>query len=80
MARIEGIGDKQANVFTRSIYAAVRHKLGRLPEPIRITAHQPRLLAALSGMEMAQEAMRTVDPALKALVDLRTAMLIGCPF
>jgi hypothetical protein len=29
---------------------------------------------------MAQEAMRTVDPALKALVDLKTAMLIGCPF
>src|ERR1019366_1874909 len=56
MARIEGIGDKQANVFTRTVYGAVRRKIGRVPEPMRITAHQPRLLAALGGMEMAQEA------------------------
>jgi hypothetical protein len=80
MARIEGIADKQANVFTRSFYGAVRRKLGRVPEPIRITAHQPRLLAALGGMEMAEEAMRTVDPVVKALAGIKTAMLIGCPF
>jgi len=80
MARIEGIGDRQANVFTRTVYGAVRRKLGSVPEPVRITAHQPRLLAALSGMEMAQEAMRTVDPVVKALAGIKTAMLIGCPF
>jgi hypothetical protein len=67
MARIEGIGDKQANLFTRATYGAVRRKIGRVPEPMRITAYQPRLLSALGGMEMAQEAMRTVE-------------LIGCPF
>ena len=80
MARIEGIGDRQANVFTRTVYGAVRRKLGSVPEPVRITAHQPRLLAALSGMEMAQGAMRTVDPVVKALAGIKTAMLIGCPF
>ena len=45
-----------------------------------ITAHQPRLLAALGGVELAQEAMRTVDPVVKALVGIMAAMLIGCPF
>jgi len=80
MARIEGIRDRQANAFTRFVYGAVRRKIGRVPEPMRITAHQPRLLAALAGMEMAQEAMRTVDPVVKALVGIKTAMLIGCPF
>src|ERR1035441_1426544 len=44
MARIEGIGDKQANLFTRTVYGAVRRKIGRVPEPMRITAHQPRLM------------------------------------
>jgi len=77
MARIEGMGDRQANVFTRLVYGAVRRKIGRVPEPMRITAHQPRLLAALGGMEMAQEAMRTVDPVVKARVGIKTAMLIG---
>lgn len=80
MARIEGIRDEQASLLTRAIYRAVRRKIGRVPEPMRITAHQSRLLAALSGMEMAQEAMRTVDPVVKALVGIKTAMLIGCPF
>jgi hypothetical protein len=80
MARIEGIRDKQANLFTRSVYGATRRKIGRVPESVRITAHQPRLLAALGGMELAQEGMRSVDPVIEALVDIRAAMLIGCPF
>ncbi len=80
MARIDGVDGKQDNAFVRSFYAAVRRKLGRVPEPMRITAHQPRLLAGLGGMEMAQEAMHTVDPVLKALASIKTAMLIGCPF
>lgn len=80
MARIEGIGDKEANVFVRSIYSAVRRKIGSVPEPIRITARQQGLLAAVGGMEMAQEAMHTVDPVVKALAGIKTAMLIGCPF
>jgi hypothetical protein len=80
MARIEGIQDQRANLFTRSLYRAVRSKIGRVPEPLRITAHQPRLLAAVGGMEMAQEGMHSVDPIIKALVQIKTAMLIGCPF
>jgi len=80
MARIEGIGDQQANAFTRAFFGAVQRKLGRVPEPLRITAHQGRLLAAVGGMEMAQEAMHAVDPVVKALVGIKTAMLIGCPF
>ncbi|HTQ53068.1 MAG TPA: hypothetical protein VMI94_01335 [Bryobacteraceae bacterium] len=80
MPRIEGISDEQASIFTRGVYAAARHKLGRVPEPLRITAHQPRLLAALGGMELAQEAMRSLDPVLEALAGIRTAMRIGCPF
>jgi len=66
--------------FTRSIYAAVRRKLARVPEPLRITAQQPRLLAAVSGMEVAQEAMHTADPVVKVPAGIKTAMLIGCPF
>ena len=80
MARIEGIGDKDANVMVRSFYGAVRRKIGRVPEPLRITAHQPRLLAAVGGMEMAQEAMRSLDPVIEALAGIKTATLIGCPF
>jgi len=80
MARIEGVTGKRANLFTRFFYAMVRRKIGRVPEPLRITAHQPKLLGALGGMEMAQEAMRSVDGVVKALVQIKAAMMIGCPF
>ena len=80
MARIGGVAGTQANLFTRLFYWLVRRKIGRVPEPLRITAHQPRLLAALGGMEMAQEAMRSVDGVVKALVQIKAAMMIGCPF
>jgi hypothetical protein len=80
MARIEGIGDKQASLFTRTVFGAIRRKIGRVPEPMRITAHQPKLLAALGGMELAEEKMSSVDPVVKALASIKTATLIGCPF
>jgi hypothetical protein len=80
MARIEGVDARRANLFTRLFYWLVRRKIGRVPEPLRITAHQPRLLAGLGGMEMAQEAIRSVDEVVKAMVQIKAAMLIGCPF
>ena len=80
MARIQGIDGKRANLFTRFFYWLVRRKIGRVPEPLRITAHQPRLLAALGGMEMAQEAVRSVDGVVKAIVQIKAAKMIGCPF
>ena len=80
MARIEGISDKQANTFTRTVYSAVQRKLGKVPEPLRIAAHHQRLMVATGGMEIAEEGMHTVDPVVKALAGIKTAMLIGCPF
>ena len=80
MARIEGVDGRRANLFIRFFYWMVRRRLGRVPEPLRITAHQPRLLAALGHMEMAQDAMQSVDIVVKALVQIKAAMSIGCPF
>jgi alkylhydroperoxidase family enzyme len=52
----------------------------RLPEPAKIVAHHPALFRAVGRMEMAQAAVRTVDPRLKHLAGLRASTLIGCPF
>jgi hypothetical protein len=34
----------------------------------------------MGAMEMGQEAARSVDAGLKALVSIKVAMEIGCPF
>ena len=86
MARMNGIELHEAGWFTRLIYWVVRRKMAkltgqnRLIEPIKITAHHPRLLKALGQMEMGQEAARTVPIALKSLASIKAATLIGCPF
>lgn len=80
MARIRGIEASEAGLFTRFLYWMTKRRLGRVILPFRITAHQPRLLRAIGEMEMGQRALKTVEPKLKALTGIKTALLIGCPF
>jgi hypothetical protein len=80
MARISGIEPAQAGLFTRIVYWFAKRKLRRVPEPMKITALQPRLLRGMGEMEMAQAAVHSVDPALKSLASVKVATLTGCPF
>ena len=80
MARIEGVEGANRSLFTRFAYFMSKRKLGRIITPIKITAHHPRLLRAYAHMELGQEAAKSVEPQLKALAQLKIAMLIGCPF
>jgi hypothetical protein len=86
MARMQGVEPREAGWFTRFVYWLARRKVGklagtsRLVEPLKITAHHPRLLWALGQMEMGQEAARSVDPTLKNLAAIKAATLVGCPF
>ena len=80
MARIAGVENDSAGLFTRFVYWMTRRKAGRVVLPVKITAHQPRLLRAMGEMEMGQAAVHAVDHALKALASIKTATLIGCPF
>ncbi len=80
MARISGLEAHEAGWLTRLAYWFTKRKLGRVIMPVKIHAHHPGLLRGLARMEMAQEAAKTVDPALKTLLGVRVAMRIGCPF
>jgi hypothetical protein len=80
MQRIAGIEPQQANLFTRFVYWMTKRQIGRVIEPLKVTALQPRLLRASGQMEYAQRKMHSVDETLKALADIKVATLIGCPF
>jgi hypothetical protein len=86
MARMQGIEPHEAGWMTRFIYwlaqRAVNKLTGqsRVPEPIKITAHHPRLLKAVGQMEAAQAAAASVPASLKSLAGIKTASLVGCPF
>jgi 4-carboxymuconolactone decarboxylase len=86
MARMNGVEPSQAGWYTRLVYWLVRRTIGKitgksqLVEPVKITAHHPRLLKAYGQMEMGQAAATSVPAALKALASIKVATLIGCPF
>ena len=86
MARMKGLEPDQAKWHTRVLYGLVRRKVGKLTgtrslvEPVKITAHHPRLLFGYGQMEMGQEAARSVPAALKTLASIQAATLIGCPY
>jgi hypothetical protein len=80
MARIPAVEADQAGLFTRLLYWMTRRKVGRVIMPFKITAHNPRLLLAVGGMEMGQQALRTFDAKLKVLAEIKAATLVGCPF
>jgi hypothetical protein len=86
MARMQGIEPNEAGWLTRLTYWLVRRKVAKLTErkvvvePVKITAHHPRLLRAMGQMEMGQEAAQSVPVSLKSLASIKAATLIGCPF
>jgi 4-carboxymuconolactone decarboxylase len=86
MARMNGLEPHQAGWYTRLVYWLVRRGIGkltgssRLVEPVKITAHYPRLLKAYGQMEMGQAAAASVPAPLKTLAGIKVATLVGCPF
>jgi hypothetical protein len=80
MARIPGVEPNEAGPFTRFVYWMTKRKIRRVVLPVKITAHQPRLLMGMGQMEQALMAVHSVPETLKELACIRAAMLIGCPF
>lgn len=81
MARIEGVPPERAGLWTRIAYWYIKRSYGRLMEIVKITAHNTRLLRGVGQMETAQKALlKSVDPVLVTLAELKVAMMVGCPF
>jgi hypothetical protein len=80
MARVEGIDPKNTSVLMRQVFKKVRKMLGRDLTPMKIHARVPRLFwFGILGMWLLDQKAK-VPPRLRALVTLRTAVRVGCPF
>jgi hypothetical protein len=80
MARIEGVPLKRAGFLTRLIYRFAERKVGKIPEPMMIMAHNPRIFDAVVGFEFFIDRARRVPKSIKTLGCLQAAMSIGCVF
>jgi hypothetical protein len=80
MARIESVEKAKAGWFARLVYGMAGKRLGKLPEPLEIMAHHPAIFKGNVAFEYALEHAKRVDHKLKALAELKTSSLIGCPW
>jgi AhpD family alkylhydroperoxidase len=80
MAYIEPLPARTAGLFVKLVYWFARRRLGRVPVPVGILAHNRAVLSAVAGFELAFERAGALDVRLKELVTLKAAMLVGCRF
>lgn len=80
MARVEGVDPNRTGFLMRYVFKKVRQALGRDLTPQKISARVPRVfwVSVLTEWLLGQKAK--VPQRLRALVLLRTAARVGCPF
>ncbi|TNE44641.1 MAG: hypothetical protein EP343_28695 [Deltaproteobacteria bacterium] len=80
MSRVEGLTRKRAGFLTRFLYWMSKRQLGKVVEPLAVSAHNGRVLFGYAMMEVGLQGAKKVDATLKELAQIKVAMLVGCPF
>lgn len=77
-ARVAGVSERTRDPLVRVAYRESRRRYGDVVDPLRIFAHNPKVMLGYSALELASERSRLVDARLKYLAELRVAMIAGC--
>ena len=80
MERAIGVTASEAGWITKLLYRALEKRIGRVPKAKMLAAHHTPTLLASTWMDSVCASARSVSPALKELVQLKVATLVGCPF
>ena len=80
MARMQGLTEDRADPITRLSYRQARRSVGKVPEPFEVMAHHRKLYLGYCGLELAAEHSHQLDARLKALGEMKAALMAGCEF
>jgi alkylhydroperoxidase family enzyme len=81
MARLAALPHEKQTLTTRFCRWLIRRVIGRELRPYGVFAHAPRAAPAFVALNMLFETGNwAIEPALRKLVHLRVAQLIGCVF
>jgi AhpD family alkylhydroperoxidase len=78
MTRIAGAPPK--GLLRKYVYRETRKRYDRDLEPMEVMGHSKKLLMAVGPYELMLERMHTVPSKLKALGELKAALMVGCEF
>ncbi len=80
MERAAGLSGAEAGWITRVVYWAMRKRIGRVPKSKTLAAHDLSTLLASTWMDAVGASAKTIPILLKELVQLKVAVMVGCPF
>lgn len=80
MPRLPSAVPRSRNPLVRFTAWYSRRMLGRVPDPVGVTAHHPLLLGGYGALELALEHSHSVDHRVKELAALKAAAMVGCEF
>ena len=80
MSRIRPLARDEAHADARKYFARDERAFGIVLNTTRVFAYRPPILAASKGLSRSVATEATLPEGLRALVCVRVAMLVGCPF
>jgi hypothetical protein len=79
MPRLEG-RTRRLGPLARVGFWYSRRKVGKVATPAAVAAHNPWILRAMGGYELALDRARKVDVKLKMLAEMKASVIVGCPW
>ena len=71
---------ERPGVVTRALFKIGERMFGKVPTPERLMAHRLPMMVGLGGLHTAIERFGTIEPQLRALLNLQVATLYGVPY
>ena len=79
-SRVAGVPEHEAGPLVCASYAYTKRQYGKLLEPLAVSAHSRPVMIGMGGFELALDRANRVPDRLKALGELKAALLAGCDF
>ncbi len=78
--RVRPLENREASYSMRLLFAIMKRMVGKVLTPNRVQAHCPGIAWGGTVLTAALEFAKKTDPALKHMMALRVAQIVGCPF
>jgi alkylhydroperoxidase family enzyme len=80
MPRVSEIEEPGDDAILKETYAREREMFGFVLNPTKVQAHRPGIMKAAKALSVAVDRSGLLPRELLALVNLRVALINGCPF
>ena len=80
MAKIDPVAPSDAGWLLKGANRYSKRRIGREHAPSAVMAHHTAILGAYGLFELASARARSVPDRVKALAEIKAAMMIGCHF